>query len=215
MLGCLGKKLGMTQLFLQDGKIVPVTVVQAGPCTVIQKKSIEKDGYSSIQIGFEDKKTKQTSKQLIGHYKKSKSNPKRVLQEFRVNKEELDKYELGQSITADSIFKADDFIDISGNSKGRGFTGVMKRHGFSGGKASHGVHEYHRHGGSIGMSSYPGRVLPGTKMAGRHGNSKTTVLNKKIVKIDKDNNLIFIKGPVPGAPGGFITVRKAVKKKNK
>ena len=212
MLGIISKKLGMTQIFLEDGRVTPVTAILAGPCTVIQKKTEDKDGYIALQLGFDEKKLKRTTKPLQGHFKKANINPKRILHEFQVNKEELDLYQLGQEITADTIIKVDDYVDVTGTSKGRGFTGVIKRHGFKGGKASHGVHEYHRHGGSIGMSSNPARVLPGKKMAGHHGNQQVTVQNLKIVQVDKGKNLVFIKGAVPGAPGGYLIIKKAVKK---
>lgn len=215
MLGIIGKKLGMTQIFLEDGKIIPVTAVLAGPCTVIQKKTEDKDGYTALQLGFSERRLKRTTKPLQGHFKKANVGPKRILHEFRINKEELDGYKLGQDITVDTILKADDYIDVTGTSKGRGFTGVMKRHGFSGAKASHGVHEYHRHGGSIGMHSTPGRVLPGTRMAGQHGNQKVTVQNLKVAQVDKGKNLVLIKGATPGATGGYLVIKKAVKKQKK
>lgn len=212
MLGIIGKKLGMTQIFLEDGRAIPVTAVLAGPCAIVQKKTEDNDGYTALQLGFDEKRPKRTTKPLQGHFKKANINPKRVLHEFRVNKEELDTYKPGQEITVDSILKADDYVDVTGTSKGRGFTGVMKRHKFKGGKASHGVHEYHRHAGSIGMSSNPARVLPGTKMAGQHGNQKVTVQNLKVAQVNKEKNLVFIKGAVPGATGGHLIIKKAVKK---
>lgn len=215
MLGIIGKKLGMTQIFLEDGRIVPVTAVLAGPCTIIQKKTEDSDAYTALQLGFNEKKIKLTTKPLQGHYKKAHTSPKRILHEFRVNKEELDKYKLGQDITLDTVLSQDDYIDVTGTSKGRGFTGVIKRHGFKGGKASHGVHEYHRHGGSIGMSSFPARVVLGKKMPGQYGNRQVTVQNLRVVQINKEKNLVFIEGAVPGATGGKLIIKKAVKKKKK
>jgi len=213
MLEIIGKKLGMTQIFLKDGSTVPVTAVLAGPCSVVQKKNQEKDGYFAIQIGFEEKKLKQTSKPLQGHFKKTKLTPKKILREFRTDKKESDMYKEGQNITLDTVIHQNDYIDATGISKGKGFTGVIKRHGFKGGKASHGVHEYHRHGGSHGASSNPGRMVPGLKMAGQHGNKQVTVQNLKVVQINKERNIAFIKGAVPGAPGGYLVIRKTVKKK--
>lgn len=212
MLGIIGKKIGMTQIFLQNGNAVPVTCVIAGPCTVIQKKTKENSGYSAIQLGFDEKRLKSTTKPLQGHFKKANTTPKKRIREFRVNNEELESYTPGQTITLDSIFKNDDYIDVTGTSKGRGFTGVMKRHGFHGSDASHGTHEYHRHGGSIGQHTYPGRTFPGLKMPGHHGHSRVTVQNLKIAQIDKARNLVFIKGGVPGAPGSYLFINKAVKK---
>ncbi len=213
MLGLIGKKLGMTQIFLDTGDAIPVTAVQAGPCTIIQKKTPDKDGYCALQLGFDEKKPKNTTKPLLGHFKKAGTGPKRILCEFKVLQEESETYKQGQNITLETIFKSGDIIDMRGTSKGRGFTGVMKRHGFHGGKASHGVHEYHRHAGSTGQSSYPARTFPGVKMAGQYGNNTVTVLNLQIVQTNKENNIIFIRGAVPGAPGGYVFINKAVKKK--
>lgn len=215
MLGIIGKKLGMTQIFQDDGKLIPVTVVQAGPCTVVQKKTEDKDGYSGLQLGFDEKRVKSTTKPLMGHFKKANITPKKALFEFRLKKEEIDSYQLGQTISCDTLFKTGDYIDVAGTSKGHGFTGVMKRHGFHGSDASHGTHEYHRHGGSIGQHTYPGRTFPGLKMAGQDGNSRVTTQNLKIAQINKENNLLLIRGPVPGAPGGYVIVNKAIKKKQK
>lgn len=213
MLGIIGKKLGMTQIFTKDGEMIPVTAVLAGPCIVVQKKTEEKEKYCALQLGFDDKRAKNTTKPLQGHFKKAKTAPKRILHEFRINKEELDSYKLGQDITFDTLFKSGDIIDTTGTSKGRGFTGVMKRHGFKGGKMSHGVHEYHRHGGSIGQASYPGRTFPGIKMPGQHGNSQVTAQNLEIVQTNKEENVMFIRGAVPGAPGNYVIINKAVKVK--
>lgn len=210
--GIIGKKLGMTQIFQEDGRLIPVTVVQAGPCTVIQKKTDSKDGYSSIQLGFEEKRVKSTTKPLLGHFKKANTTPKKKLVEFRVKKEELDSYQLGQVITCDAIFKQGDFVDVTGISKGRGFAGVMKRHGFHGFDVAHGTHEYKRHGGSVGQHTQPGRTFPGLRMPGHYGNARVTVQNLRIAQINKENNLLLIKGAVPGAPGGYLIIKKAVKK---
>lgn len=213
MLGMIGKKIGMTQVFAEDGTLTPVTVVEAGPCTITQLKTKDIDKYSAVQLGFVEKRQKRTSKPLQGHFKKAQTTAKKKLQEFRLTEKEMEPYKLGESITLDAIFKDGDFVDVTGTSKGRGFTGVMKRHNFKGGKASHGVHEYHRHGGSIGASSFPARVIKGMKMAGQHGNAQVTVLNLKIAKADKEKNLLLIEGAVPGPNNGYLIIRKAVKKK--
>lgn len=214
MLGILGKKLGMTQIFLENGQIVPVTAIEAGPCPITQIKTDKNDGYSAIQIGFDTKPQKNTTKPLLGHFKKANSKPKRFLHEFRLEQKDLEPYKIGEEIIIDTLFKEGDYVDVSGTSKGRGFTGVMKRHNFQGGKASHGVHEYHRHGGSIGMSSNPARVLKGKKMAGQHGNAKVTTQSLKVAKIDKEKNLILIQGAVPGSINGYVMINKAVKKQS-
>ncbi len=213
MLGMIGKKLGMTQIFTENGTLIPVTAVQAGPCTITQLKTEKTDKYTAVQLGFDEKRAKRTTKPLQGHFKKAKTTPKKVLHEFRLTEKELEPYKQGESVTLDTVFNEGDFLDVTGTSKGRGFTGVMKRHGFQGGKASHGVHEYHRHGGSIGMSSFPGRVIKGKKMAGQHGNAQVTVLNLKLVKLDKEKNLLLIEGAVPGPNNGYLVIRKAIKKK--
>lgn len=215
MLGIIGKKLGMTQIFAGNGMLTPVTAVQAGPCLIVQKKSEDKDGYCAVQLGFDEKRQKSATKPLTGHFKKAGITPKKAVFEFRVKKEELDSYQVGQSITLDSLFKAGDFIDVVGTSKGRGFTGVMKRHGFHGADAAHGTHEYHRHGGSIGQHTYPGRTFPGLKMPGHHGNSRVTIQSLTVAQVNKENNLLLIQGAIPGAPGGYVLVNKAVKKKAK
>lgn len=214
MLGIISKKLGMTQIFAEDGTMTQVTAVLAGPCTITQIKTKEKDGYTAVQVGFDEKRAKRTTKPLQGHFKKANSTPKRILQEFRLSEKEIEPLKLGEQVTLESVFKEGDFVDVTGTSKGCGYTGVMKRHGFKGGKASHGVHEYHRHGGSIGMSSNPGRVNKGTKMAGQHGNEKVTIQNLKIAKLDNEKSLLLISGAVPGPNNGYVIVNKAVKKQN-
>jgi large subunit ribosomal protein L3 len=215
MLGIIAKKLGMTQMFKEDGVLLPITAVQAGPCVVLQKKTEDKDGYCSIQLGFDEKRPKSTTKPLTEHFKKANTTPKKAVFEFRVKKEELDAYQIGQTITFEGLFKAGDFIDVVGTSKGKGFTGVMKRHGFHGSDAGHGTHEYFRHGGSIGQHTYPGRTFKGLKMPGHHGDSRVTLQNLKIAQVNKDLNLIFIIGAIPGAKSGYVLLNKAVKKKQK
>ncbi|UCF30322.1 MAG: 50S ribosomal protein L3 [bacterium] len=205
----LGRKLGMTQIFDHLGNAVPVTLIQAGPCTVTQIKSERKEGYNAIQLGFGERKEKRTTKPAKGHFEKSASSPKRYLREATVSDPDL--YELGQVITA-GIFKVGDVVDISGTSKGKGFAGVMKRHGFSGFKATHGTHESKRGPGSIGASADPSRVFKGKKMPGQMGNRKATVQNLKVVDVREDQHLIAVKGPVPGAKNGLLIIKKAIKK---
>jgi large subunit ribosomal protein L3 len=205
----LGKKLGMTQIFDQVGNAIPVTLIQAGPCTVLQVKSAEKDGYNAIQLGFDDKKEKKTNKPTMGHFVKYGSNPKRYIRETRVTDPEI--YEPGQVITA-GRFKIGDFIDITGTSKGKGFAGVMKRHGFSGFKATHGTHESKRGGGSLGPSADPARVFRGKKMPGHMGNETVTVQNLTVVDVREAQNLIAVMGPVPGAKNGLLIINFAKKK---
>lgn len=204
----LGKKIGMTQIF-EDGKMIPVTVIEAGPNFVIQKKTVEKDGYSAIQVGFEEKREKNTTKPLMGIFNKAGVKPLRYVKEFRV--ESADAYELGQEIKVDA-FDGVEFLDITGTSKGKGTAGVMKRHNFGGNRATHGVSRNHRLGGSIGMSATPSEVLKGKKMAGRYGNSKVTVQNIKLIKVDAENNLMLVKGAVPGAKNSLLTIKAALKK---
>lgn len=204
----LGKKIGMTQIF-EDGKMIPVTVIEAGPNFVIQKKTVEKDGYSAIQVGFEEKREKNTTKPLMGIFNKAGVKPLRFVKEFRV--ESADTYELGQEIKVDA-FEGVEFLDITGTSKGKGTAGVMKRHNFGGNRATHGVSRNHRLGGSIGMSSTPSEVLKGKKMAGRYGNAKVTVQNIKLIKVDVENNLMLVKGAVPGSKNSLLTIKAALKK---
>lgn len=211
-MGILGKKLGMTQLLRESGEAVPVTVIQVDPCTVVQKKVKDTDHYNAIQLGFLEKKESRTIKPLQGHFKKAGVTPKKILKEIRLDEAEIGNYEVGQEIKADQLFQAGDYIDVIGNSKGRGFAGVIKRHGFRGAPGSHGTHDYSRHGGSVGSNTYPGRVFKGLRMPGRMGNERVTVQNLKVVDIRPDQNLILIKGAVPGANNGTVIIQKAVKK---
>ena len=208
MSGILAKKIGMTQIF-EDGKFIPVTVVEAGPNYVLQKKTVENDGYTALQLGFDEKKEKNTTKPIMGIFKKAGVNPQRFVKELRVDS--VEGFELGQEIKADVLADVA-YVDITGTSKGKGTSGVMKRHGFGGNRASHGVSRNHRLGGSIGMSSWPGKVLKGKRMAGQYGNVTVTVQNLKVVKVDAENNLVLIKGAVPGAKNGYIVIKPAVKK---
>jgi large subunit ribosomal protein L3 len=208
--GLIGRKVGMTQFFSPEGDVVPVTAIEAGPCWVIQKKAHESDGYTSVQLGFQDKKPKHTTKPLQGHFQKSGVSPKRWLREFRVDTATLDEIQVGQEITGE-IFANLRYIDVTGTSKGRGFSGVMKRHNFGGKPASHGTHESFRGSGSIGASADPARVFKNTRMAGQYGNARVTIRNLKIVQFLKDQNLLLVQGAVPGPNGGMVLVRASRK----
>ncbi len=203
----IGKKIGMTQIFDEKGKVVPVTVVEAGPCAVTQVKTIENDGYSAIQVGFGDQKAQRVSKPLMGHFKKGDVAPKKVLKEFRLD--EIT-YNVGDIIKAD-VFANGDKVDVTGTSKGKGYAGVIKRWNFQRLKETHGTGPVARHGGSLGAISDPSRVFPGHKMAGHLGAEKVTVQNLVVVKVDAENNLIAIKGAVPGPNGGIVVIRNSVK----
>lgn len=207
MSGILAKKIGMTQIF-EDGKFIPVTVVEAGPNFVLQKKTVENDGYTALQLGFDEKKEKNTTKPVMGIFKKAGVNPQRFIKELKVDS--VEGYELGQEIKVD-VLAGVEFVDITGTSKGKGTSGVMKRHGFGGNRASHGVSRNHRLGGSIG-SIGPEKVLKGKRMAGQYGNETVTVQNLKVVRVDAENNLLLIKGAVPGSKNSYIVVKPAIKK---
>lgn len=204
----IGKKIGMTQIFDERGNVIPVTVVEAGPCVVSQKKTIENDGYESVQLGFGDLKPNKVNKPMKGHFEKANVAPKRTLREFRV--ENIDAYNVGDIIKADT-FAAGDKIDVVGTSKGKGYAGVIKRWNFRRLKESHGSGPVVRHGGSIGSCSDPSRVFKGRKMAGHLGAERVTVQNLTVVKVDTENNLIAIKGAVPGPNGGTVVIHDSVK----
>lgn len=205
MPGLLGKKIGMTSVFSAEGKNLPCTVIEVGPCVVTQIKTMENDGYSAIQLGFEDKKEKHTTKPEAGHFKKAGVTPKRHLAEFKDFENE---YNLGDVITVDYLSDAV-FVDIAGTSKGKGFQGVVKRHGFGGvGQATHGQHNRLRAPGAIGACSYPAKVFKGTRMAGQMGNERVTVQNLQVIKILPENNLLLVKGSVPGAKGSILLIQK-------
>tara|TARA_B100001179_G_C18553596_1_gene387210 strand:+ start:358 stop:975 length:618 start_codon:yes stop_codon:yes gene_type:complete len=205
MRGLIAKKLGMSQIFDENGSVIPVTILQAGPCSITQIKTLDNDGYDAVQIAYGDKKEKNTNKPLEGHFKKAGVTPKKFLVEFDIVPG-FD-YEMGQVFNA-SIFKQGDSVKVTGTSKGRGFSGVMKRHGFAGGPKTHGQREHPRSAGSIGQASDPSRVFKGVKMPGQYGNKKMTVENLKVVKIDTKNNHIFVKGAVPGSNNGMVIVNK-------
>ena len=206
MKGILGKKLGMTQIFTEEGIVVPVTVVEAGPNVVTQVKTVEKDGYNAIQVGFEDAKEKSLNKPQKGHLAAA-NVLKKHLKEFRVDA--VEEFTVGQEIKAD-LFAAGEKIDVTGTSKGKGFQGPIKRHGQSRGPESHGS-RYHRRPGSMGACSYPGRVFKNKKLAGHMGSVKVTVQNLEVVRVDADKNLILVKGAIPGAKGSVVTLKEAVK----
>jgi large subunit ribosomal protein L3 len=204
--GLLGKKVGMTQLLEDDGTVIPVTVIKAGPCVVVQKKTKQKDGYDAVQLGFvEFVKAKRVNKPMTGHYKKSNVAPARFVREVGVQGEEG--ANPGDQVKVD-IFAQNELVHIVGTSKGRGFAGFVKRHHFRGGRATHGS-MFHRAPGSIGSSAYPSRVLKGMRMAGHLGNARVTVQNLRVARVDKENNLLFLRGAVPGAAGGYVVVQKS------
>ena len=207
--GIIGKKIGMTQIFDANGKVVPVTVVEAGPCPVTQKKTVENDGYESVQLGFQDVKVERLTKPLKGHFAKADVAPKKVLKEFRLS--DVSSVNVGDVIKAD-IFAVGDCVDITGTSKGKGTAGAIKRWNFSRLKESHGTGPVARHAGSLGACSDPSRVYKGKKLAGHLGHEKVTVQNLSIVKIDVENNLIAIKGAIPGPKGSFVVIKDTCKK---
>ncbi|MCY6483498.1 50S ribosomal protein L3 [Clostridium aestuarii] len=203
----IGRKLGMTQIFDENGKVIPVTVIEAGPCAVLQKKTVENDGYDAIQVGFEDIREKLANKPRKGHFAKAGVSAKRIVKEFKV--ENIDGYEVGSEIKTD-VFEVGDKVDVTGTSKGKGFQGVIKRWNFSRGPMSHGS-KFHRAPGSMGAASDPSRTFKNMKMPGHMGNKKTTVLNLEVVKIMPEKNIILIKGGVPGSNKGYIVIRDTVK----
>lgn len=207
--GLLGRKLGMTQIFKEDGTVVPVTVIEAGPCVVLQKKELEKDGYTAVQLGFEDKKPRRATKPEKGHAEKAGTTPKRFVREFR--NMDVEQYELGQEVTVD-IFEPGDIVDVTGTSKGKGFQGSIKRHNQSRGPMSHGS-RYHRGPGSMG-SIAPNRVFKGKKLPGRMGGQRVTIQNLEVVRVVPERNLLLVKGAVPGPKKSYLIIKSAVKKAN-
>jgi large subunit ribosomal protein L3 len=205
MPGLIGKKIGMTSVFNEEGKTIPCTVIEVGPCTVTQIKTVEKDGYRAVQLAFEDKKEKHTTKAMIGHFNKAKATPKKKIIEL---KGFVKDWKPGDVITVD-YFNDDTWLDVSGLTKGKGFQGVVKRHGFSGvTHATHGQHNRQRAPGSLGASSYPSRVLKGMRMAGRTGGNKNKQINLRVVKIIPEENLLLLKGSVPGSKGSYLIIEK-------
>jgi large subunit ribosomal protein L3 len=222
--GILGTKLGCTQIFNTDGSVTRVTVIEAGPCTIVRKRTVELDGYSALQLAFGEKREKLISKPEKGHLLKAGIEPRketrkgrevtlfpRELRELRLSAEEVAKYEVGQTISVADVLKEGQFVDVCGTSRGRGFSGVMRRHNFAGFTRTHGTHEYKRHGGSIGTNMTPGRTMPGKKMPGQEGNKRCTTLNLKVARVIPEQNLVLIDGPVPGSRNMTVVVRGAIK----
>lgn len=205
--GLIGKKLGMTQIFAEDGRRIPVTVVEAGPCVVIQKKTTEKDGYNAIQVGFAVKEASKANRALVGHCKTAGQGVFRFLKELRIDN--VDQYTVGDQISAD-LFVAGDLVDVTGTSVGKGFQGVIKRWGFKGGRATHGS-RFHRAPGSIGCSATPSRVFKNKKMPGQLGNERVTVQRLQVVRVDAADNLLLIKGAIPGSTNGLVLIKDSVK----
>jgi len=210
--GVVGRKLGMTQIFRDDGTVVPCTVVEARS-VVVGKRNREKDGYDALVLGSGQRKEKHTKKPLAGTFKKAGIEPMRLIRELRCAADVVAKFEVGQPLKLDEVFEEGQFVDVQGVSRGRGFTGVMRRYNFKGQRSTHGTHEYKRHGGSIGTNMTPGRTLPGKPMPGQMGNETTSVLTQKIARIIPEQHLILIAGGIPGSRGGTVVVRGAIKKR--
>jgi large subunit ribosomal protein L3 len=205
MSGIIGKKMGMTSFFTEEGKNVPCTVIEAGPCVVTQVRTEEVDGYSAVQLGFGEAKEKNTPNALKGHFKKAGTTPKSKLAEFKYFEREM---KLGEEVLVD-LFEEGEYVDVVGTSKGKGFQGVVKRHGFGGvGQATHGQHNRLRAPGSVGAASYPARVFKGMRMAGQTGNERVKILNLQVLKVDKENNVLIVKGAIPGSNGSYVIVEK-------
>jgi large subunit ribosomal protein L3 len=211
--GLIGKKIGMTSVFGPDGGPIPVTVIQVGPCHVMQIKTKDKEGYPALQLGFEDKRAQKVKKPDVGHAKKANTPPKKILREVPVPANDKDSYSLGQELRVEQVFAAGDLVDVTGTSIGKGFAGVMKRHHMKGADASHGSHESFRGGGSIGSATTPGRVLKGKKMPGRMGNERVTILSQKVIQVRPEDNVLLVHGVAPGHDDNYVIVRKAVKAK--
>ncbi|ODS84669.1 MAG: 50S ribosomal protein L3 [Cytophagaceae bacterium SCN 52-12] len=206
MSGLIGKKIGMTSLYNADGQALACTVIQAGPCVVTQVKTKESDGYNAVQLGFGERKLKHTTKPLLGHFQKAGTSPKKKLVEFKYFEQPL---ELGSELTVQDIFEEGEFVDVVGKTKGRGFQGVVKRHGFGGvGGQTHGQHNRARHPGSIGACSFPSRVFKGLRMAGRMGGNRVTVQNLKVLKVIPEQNILVVSGSIPGAKNSFVIIEK-------
>lgn len=204
--GIIGKKVGMTQVFANDGTVTPVTVIKAGPCVVVQKKTVNSDGYDAVQLGLvEDKSPRKINKPMEGHFKRAGVPPTRILREIRLDSGE-DSTSVGDKVLVD-VFRENDLVDVVGRSKGRGFAGFVKRHGFGGGRATHGS-MFHRAPGSIGASAFPSRVIKGTRMAGHLGNAQKTSKNLVVVSVDAERNLLMIRGAVPGPNGAYVVIKK-------
>src|SRR5687768_12221442 len=211
-MGLLGKKLGMTQVFGPDGERVPVTAIAAGPCVVVAKRTAEKDKYTAIQIGFQERKPQLVNRPETGHFAKANVKPQHLVREIRLPEAEAAKFEVGQIIRATDVFEKGSAVDVVGRSKGKGYQGVLKRHKLGGSRATHGSHEFFRHGGSIGCRLTPGRVHKGKRMSGHMGDEVKTMQNLELFDILADENVILVRGNVPGGKNGFVLVQKAVKK---
>lgn len=228
-LGLIGKKLGCTQIFDANGNVARVTVIEAGPCLVVRKRTVENDGYVAVQVAFGEKPARLLDKPTRGNFEKNNVAARTVkgkkgkdvevfprhLKELRLSAADAERFEVGKTISVGDVFKEGQLVDVTGTSKGRGFGGVIKRHHFAGFVSSHGTHEYFRHGGSIGTNMTPGRTLPGLRMPGQLGNARATVQNIKVVKVIPEQNLVLIEGSAPGGENGIVTVRGAVKKRGK
>ena len=210
-MGLIAKKIGMTQLFQEDGTRVPVTVLEAKGNVVTAHRTDERDGYTALQLGFGEQKASRMTKPQLGHFSKSEVTPRRKVRELRVATDKLETHPVGSEVELDAVFEEGAVVDVTGTSKGKGFQGVIKRHNMRGEKRTHGQHEVYRHGGSIGCRLTPGRVLKGKRMAGQMGNERVTVQNLKIVKVMKDEGLLLVSGPIPGGKNGLVTVRHSVK----
>jgi len=210
MKGILGKKVGMTQVFDESGEVIPVTIIEAGPCFVTQKKTVKQDGYTAIQLGFKEVKPKRLTQPQRGHLRKNNLPPLRYLREIRMSEGDLEDYEEGQKISI-GIFEVGEIVDVVGTSKGRGFAGVVKRHGFRGGPKTRGQSDRHRAPGSIGQTTTPGRVYKGKRMAGRMGNQRVSAQDLQVVLVDPQRNLLAVKGSVPGARNGLLLIKEARK----
>ena len=211
-MGLLGKKLGMTQVFGADGERIPVTAIATGPCVVTAKRTMERDKYTAIQIAFDEQKATRLNKADLGQFAKANTTPKSFVQEIRLPEAEVAKFEVGQTITASDVFKAGAAIDVIGTSKGKGYQGVFKRHNLGGSRSTHGQHEFFRHGGSIGCRLTPGRVHKGKRMSGHMGDERKTIQNLELVEIIPADNVVLVRGPVPGGRNGYLIVQNAVKK---
>ena len=212
--GLIGKKLGNTQFFQDDGNVARVTAVRVGPCTVVGHRTVERDGYSALILGLDDKSEKHVNKAQAAQYAKIGVTPKKVVRELRLSPEDVAKFDVGSVLKPSQVFEVGQHVDVTGQSKGRGFTGVMKRWNFKGSKSqTHGTHEYQRHGGSIGTNLDPGRVLANVKMPGQYGNERVTIQNLKVARVMDDEGLLLIEGSVPGPANGYVTVRGATKKR--
>ena len=204
----LGKKIGMTQIFSDKGLVIPVTVIEAGPCYVTQVKTTANDGYNAVQLAYSDIREKLVNKPMLGQFKKANVQPKRFVKEFKLDGD----YQLGQEIRCD-VFQEGELVDVTGKTKGHGYSGVIKKWNFGRLRMSHGNGPVHRHPGSIGSNTYPGKVFKGKKMSGRYGNERVTIQNLQVVKVDLDRNIILVKGAIPGSKGSLVSIREAVKAK--